>query len=173
MDRLSSSVASRTGLGWPSSVRACGSHFTQSQSRLGLLPSSTPTTVSDGLCSAATCATAHMATDRHSSGLPAIPATPTSRSGMVTGTSGAVQSNGPSWVSRVGSLMVTSEGRSLVPSLRCRKSRSQGRRSHSRARGPVAKSSTVAGSGKLRRRVPRSPTSELTAAVSMLTRRLR
>ena len=100
VDLLSGSLASRTGRGCPSSVRAWGSHFTQSQSRLGLLPSSTLINVSDGLCSVATCATAHIATDRHSSGLPAMPATPTSRSGIVTGTSGAVQSSGPSCWSR-------------------------------------------------------------------------
>ena len=170
-ERLVSSVASRTGRGCPSSLRTCGSHFTQSQSRLGSLASSTLTTVSEGLCSAATWATAHIATERHRSGLPAMPTTPTSRSGMVTGTSGAVQRSGPSWTSRVGSLIVTSEGRSVVPIRRCRKSRSHGRRSHSRALGPVAKSSTVAGSGKLRRRLPRSPTSELTAARSVRTRR--
>ena len=145
--RASSSVASRTARGWSSSLRAWGSHFTQSQSRLGELPSRTATAVSAGPCRAATCATAHIATDRHASGVPATPTTPTSRSGMVTGTSGAVHSSGPSCASRAGSLIVTSEGRSVVPSRRCRKSRSQGRRSHSRARGPVANSSTVAGSG--------------------------
>ena len=59
----------------------------------------------------------------------------------------------------------------MVPIRRCRKSRSHGRRSHSRARGPVANSSTVAGSGKLRRRAPRSPTSDFSAASSVRTRR--
>ena len=169
--RFSSSVASRTGRGCPSSVRTCGSHLTQSQSGLGSRPSRTLTTVSEGLCNAATWATAHIATERHWSGLPAMPTTPTSCRGMVTGTSGAVHSNGPSWTSRVGSLIVTSEGRSVVPIRRCRKSRSHGRRSHRRARGPVAKSSTVAGSGKLRRRLPRSPMREVTAARSVRTRR--
>ena len=88
-----------------------------------------------------------------------MPVTPTSASGTVTGTSGAVHASGPSCDSRCGLVTVTSDGWSAVPSRASRKSGSVWRRSQSRARGPMAVISTSAGSAKSCRRAARSSAS--------------
>jgi hypothetical protein len=87
---------------------------------------------------------------------PAMPTTPAWAIGSAAGTSGAVQCIGPSCCSRRGSFTTTALGMSAAPIRTSSQSGSFGRRSHSRARGPFANSSSVAGSGMSARRASRS-----------------
>ena len=134
--------------------RTCGSHRTHDQSATAVVPSGTAGVASSSPATGPPgCAAPRpgpRATSRRpSGGRSAGPATPTTRSRpTLTGTSGAVQRRAPWWRSRLGSLIRTSVGWSAVPTRALSQSGSTGRRSHSRARGPVACSSTAAGSGK-------------------------
>ncbi len=96
-----------------------------------------------------------------------MPITPRPTSGSVTGTSGAVQLIGPWCDSRAGSRSTTSLGVSAVPTRATIQSGWPRRRSHSRARGPVAISRTSAGSGASVRRAVRSTTSAWCASSSI------
>ena len=102
--------------------------------------------------------------------MPHTPTTPSSPSGTRTGTSGAVHRSGSSCLARWESSISTSLGRSATPTRRSSQSGSVGRRSHSWARGPVARSSSSAAFGWSPRRTPRSAVRALKAASSVASR---
>ena len=134
----------------------CGSQRTQFQCRPAS-GSADSTTIwrSRGLCRAAAWPTSQRASPRELSSGPARPSTPSSGSGSGTGTFLAVGGGGSSASAGralLGHDLDRDRGRLVSPTRRCRVSGSCARRSHSRRRGPVAVSSTWAGSGEVIRR---------------------
>ena len=167
---VASSSAAPAAVTGPPSRRTCGSQRVHVQDAVSW-SASTNRSTSAGECIVTTWATIQAATGPRVTGLPATPVTLTRASGTPTGTSAAVQCRERECSSRAGSSSVTSLGTSAVPTRATIQSGSFGRRSHSRARGPVANSSTAAGSGLSRRRSALSATRASWASCSTRRRR--
>ena len=138
---------------WPGAPRPgtqCGSQRTQFQCAAACGSSLRITMErSRGLCSTAAWATSQRARPRDAAASPAMPTTPRSLSDSVTGTSrsgGTLGGSAPYWAF-LSSAISMRDAWSARPSRSRSTSSSDARRSHSLRRGPVAVSSTSAGSG--------------------------
>ncbi|SCE50163.1 hypothetical protein [Streptomyces sp. DfronAA-171] len=151
----------------------CGSQRTQFHDSACSSVVRTTIRRSRGLCRTAACATAQHARSRGARPGPETPTTPWSVISRPYGTSASRQCTARWFVSRAWSSIRLSEGRVTVPSRSVRKSGSRRRRCHSSVPGPLAWSSTVAGSGKVSLRSSRSSTVASRTSRSSAARRSR
>ena len=153
---VSASDPTRASASCPSVGRTWGSHTVHAQSGTADCAVSTTNCTSRGDCVTASWPSSQRPIERGQVPGPAMPTTPTSASGTVTGTP-RVQRG--SWSRRSwsrSSSTVTVEGRSPMPTRTCRWSASVGRRSHRRRVGVVAVIRSAAASSESDRRWSRS-----------------